>query len=150
MTKHLSRKLLSVLLVVLLAVAALSGCTDRPTAPDASDPPISAIPEDGSTLGEGAHTFTFQVVMKDETTYTYTVNTDAENVGDALLENGLIAGEKGEYGLFVTAVLGTTLDYTADGYWWALSEDGVDSMVAADALAIQDGSTYAFTATPAE
>ena len=109
----------------------------------------ATVPADGSTLGQGVHSFSFHVELKDGTAYTYTVNTDQEILGDALVELGLIAGENGDYGLYVTTVLGETLDYEADGYWWSLSENGESSMVGVDSLTITDGSTYAFVATPA-
>ena len=114
---------------------------------EATEP--NAIPADGSELGEGQHSFTFQVQMADGTAYHYTVHTDEETVGAALVDLGLIEGEEGSYGLYVTTVLGTTLDYDADGYWWALSENGTDASVGVDSLPVNDGSTYAFTATKA-
>ena len=116
---------------------------------EATDGETTEIPADGSTLGEGQHSFTFQVTMTDGTAYNYTIQTDVETVGQALLDLGLIDGDQGDYGLYVTTVLGVTLDYTADGYWWALSENGTDTTVGVDGLTVTDGSTYAFTATPA-
>lgn len=116
---------------------------------EATNGETTEIPADGSTLGEGQHSFTFQVTMTDGTAYNYTIQTDAETVGQALLDLGLIDGDESDYGLYVTTVLGVTLDYTADGYWWALSENGTDTTVGVDGLTVTDGSTYAFTATPA-
>ena len=48
----------------------------------------NAIPADGSELGEGQHSFTFQVQMADGTAYHYTVHTDEETVGAALVDLG--------------------------------------------------------------
>lgn len=125
-----------------------TGATDNVTT-EGTGGETTEIPADGSTLGEGQHSFTFQVTMTDGTAYNYTIQTDAETVGQALLDLGLIDGDQGDYGLYVTTVLGVTLDYTADGYWWALSENGTDTTVGVDGLTVTDGSTYAFTATPA-
>ena len=50
---------------------------------------VVAIPADGSELGEGQHSFTFQVQMADGTAYHYTVHTDEETVGAALVALGL-------------------------------------------------------------
>lgn len=134
------------LLLVLCAVFSLSACTSTPATPTE---PESTIPASGSTLGEGAHSFTFEVKMKDETTYTYTIQTDEETVGAALLGLKLIDGEDGQYGLYVKSVLGEKLDYDTDGYWWGLYVDGESSMVGVDSVAITDGSTYTFTAEKA-
>lgn len=87
--------------------------------------------------------------MKDETTYTYTIQTDEETVGAALLGLKLIDGENGQYGLYVKSVLGETLDYDTDGYWWGLYVDGESSMVGVDSVAVTDGSTYTFAAEKA-
>ena len=147
-------------LTMILSMAACTGSQD-PTTPSTEAPTSEAalstgeatepntIPADGSELGEGQHSFTFQVQMADGTAYHYTVHTDEETVGAALVALGLIEGEEGSYGLYVTTVLGTTLDYDADGYWWALSENGTDASVGVDSLPVNDGSTYAFTATKA-
>ena len=77
--------------------------------------------------------------MADGTAYHYTVHTDEETVGAALVALGLIDGEEGSYGLYVTTVLGSTLDYDTDGYWWALSENGTDASVGVDSLPVNDG-----------
>ena len=81
---------------------------------EATEP--NAIPADGSELGEGQHSFTFQVQMADGTAYHYTVHTDEETVGAALVALGLIEGEEGSYGLYVTTVLGTTSSWTWLGH----------------------------------
>lgn len=147
------KKMLLTLCLVLALVCSLAACatsdgketTEATVATEADGTPV-----DGSTLGEGAHSFAFQVVMTDGKTYNYTVNTDEEVLGKALLSLGLVEGEDTEYGLFVNTVLGVTLDYTADGYYWSLTENGEYASVGADSVTITDGTTYAFVATAAE
>lgn len=145
-------------LTMILSMAACTGSQDPTTSTEPTGETVlsteeatepNAIPADGSELGEGQHSFTFQVQMADGTAYHYTVHTDEETVGAALVALGLIEGEEGSYGLYVTTVLGTALDYDKDGYWWALSENGTDASVGVDSLPVNDGSTYAFTATKA-
>lgn len=143
---------LCVACVLALSLVGCAGVTEPTVAgsePSSATEPAASIPADGSELGEGQHSFTFQVTMPDGTVYTYTVRSDEKTVGAALQTLGLIDGDDSEYGLYVTTVLGMTLDYDADGYWWALSENGADSPVGVDSLPITDGSTYAFTATEA-
>jgi len=146
-------KFWKIFLAVCLAVImlfSLAACGNDDTTADTVATEAGGIPVDGSTLGTGAHSFTFQVVMKDGKTYNYTVKTDAETVGEALQALELVDGDESEYGLFITTVLGVTLDYNTDGYFWSLSENGTDASVGADSLPVTDGSTYAFTATAAE
>lgn len=67
-----------------------------------------------TTLGSGKKTVTVEVEAA-ENKITFTVKTDAETLGDALLENKLVEGDEGQYGLFVTSVNGIKADYSADG-----------------------------------
>ena len=47
-------------------------------------------------LGEGSKTFIFKVVVE-ENTVTFTIHTDEDTVGDALISLGLIAGEDSQF-----------------------------------------------------
>lgn len=71
-----------------------------------------------TTLGSGKKTVTVEVEAE-ENKITFTVKTDAETLGDALLENKLVEGDEGQYGLFVTSVNGIKADYSAGGSYWA-------------------------------
>lgn len=95
-------------------------------------------------VGEGETQFTFTVTFEDATMHIYEVSTDAAMVGDALLEEGLIAGEDSEYGLFVDTVDGVTLDWDTDGAYWAFYVDGDMSMNGVGTTEIVEGSTYTF------
>lgn len=160
--KSLLALVLALVLVVSLAACAGTGSgatnpattpstvpTTAPTGATTGPTESNPIPADGSTLGEGAHSFTFEVVMVDGASYHYTVNTDQALLGKALLDLGLIEGDESTYGLYVTAVLGTSLDYNTDGYWWSLYENGEASSLGVDNVTIVDGSTYAFRAEKA-
>ena len=80
---------------------------------------VNGVAKDGATIGEGAKSFTMEVVDKDGGKVTFTVKTDADTVGKALLDQGVIAGEDSSYGLYVKTVNGITLDYDTDGMYWA-------------------------------
>ena len=80
----------------------------------------------------------------DDKTVTFTVRTDAEFLGDALQENGLLEGEESEFGLFVKAVNGIVADYDADGYYWALYIDGSYAVTGVDTTPVTDGGSYSF------
>lgn len=126
--KHSSiRKLLALLgCIVLIAALALTFC--------------------GCGRNEKTETKAFQVVVTDlngqETTFHYT--SDKESVGEALLAEGLIQGEQGEYGLYVKTVNGLTLDWEKDGKFWAFYIDGEFAATGVDQTPITDGSTYGF------
>ena len=127
----------SVLCMVLIVAMALSmtACSNT-TSDDAS-----AGQEQVQTVEKS---FTVVVVDKDgnETTFEYT--SDAATVGEALLVEGLIAGEDGQYGLMVTEVNGIVADYNVDQTYWAFYIDGEYASSGVDSTELADGSTYSF------
>ena len=99
---------------------------------------------DGAVIGQGAVAFTVEVQGADGKTVTFTVNTDEETVGAALLKLGVIAGDDSEYGLYVKTVNGETADYDTDGTYWGLYINGEYAMTGVDATTLEAGATYAF------
>ena len=95
-------------------------------------------------LGEGKTKFLFTVVDKDGKETNFEIHTDKKTVGEALLDLKLIAGEDGEFGLYVKEVNGITADYDVDQTYWAFYVDGEYAMSGVDATTIEDGKTYAF------
>ena len=91
-------------------------------------------------------TFSFQVVYPDGSTKDFTVNAQTKTVGEALMAEGLIAGEDGPYGLYVKTVDGLTLDYDKDGMYWAFYVNGEYGMTGCELTDIEDGAVYAFRA----
>ena len=108
--------------------------------------PANGTFEDGATLGEGATQFTFTVVDADGNETTATVNTDAKTLGEALLDLGVIAGDDGDYGLYVKTVNGQTLDYDKDGAYWALYVGDQYATTGVDSTELEPGETYSFKA----
>ena len=137
MNKTRKHRLLSLLLcAVLIAAMALSvmGCNEQP----------KEEPQGSPTTTVAKVAFTLTVTDKDGNTETFTVETDKETVGDALLEKGLLAGEQGAYGLYVKTVNGITADYDVDGTYWAFYVNGEYAATGVDRTAVTDGATYGF------
>ena len=95
------------------------------------------------TLGTGKKTITVEVTAEEQTV-TFTVKTDKETVGDALLDVGLIDGEEGPYGIYVKKVNGITADYDVDQTYWAFYVNGEMSMSGADTTAIDESAVYRY------
>ena len=132
--KHFKNKLFaSVLCMVLIVAMALSmtACTTN------NDP---AVTEEIAV----ERSFVFEVVDKDGNTETFDITTDKGTVGEALLEEGLIAGEVGQYGLYVTEVNGIVADYNVDQTYWAFYVDGEYAMSGVDTTDVANGATYSF------
>ena len=163
--KHFNKSILCLLLVLLLAAAALTGCMQTPASTEAPKteaqtqaqtdaPKTEAQTEPAGTeeakpqeLGEGDKLFYFNVTFSNGETSSYAIHTDAETVGEALVSLDLIAGDESEYGLYVKTVGSETLDYNTDGMYWAFYENGEYAMTGVDTTAITEGATYGFVAT---
>ena len=92
-------------------------------------------------LGSGAKTVVVEVKAEDQLV-PFTIKTDKDTVGAALLEHGLIAGEEGAYGLYVKQVNGITADYDVDQTYWSFYINGEYAMTGVDTTEITEGATY--------
>ena len=146
-TKIFSKKLLVTLLVVLIAVMALfiAGCTNNVQDEPTTTEPVQTTGQSSAIVkGEGENAFVFIAVDLDGNSTHYMIKTDKETVGEALLENGLIAGDDSEYGLYVKTVNGITLDYDKDGKYWAFYEENAYANQGVDTTPIKEGGVYTF------
>lgn len=100
-----------------------------------------------NVLGEGATSFNFTVVDLEGNESAYEIHTDETTVGAALLAVELIAGDEGEYGLYVTSVNGITADWDADQTYWAFYIDGEYAMTGVDATEINPDAAYSMVLT---
>ena len=147
--------------VMLISVALMStGCkgstgSTEPSTTAASEPTVpetsvletkAAATGDVTVLGEGQTVFHFTVTDPDGKETLFEIHTDKATVGEALLELGLIAGENGDYGLYVKTVNGLTLDYNKDGKYWAFYENGEYAQNGVDSTNVVPGATYSFKA----
>ncbi len=146
-TKIFSKKLLVTLLVVLIAVMALfiAGCTNNSQDEPTTTEPVQTTGQSSAIVkGEGENAFVFIAVDLDGNSTHYMIKTDKETVGEALVENGLIAGDDSEYGLYVKTVNGITLDYDKDGKYWAFYEENAYANQGVDQTPIKEGGVYTF------
>ena len=100
-----------------------------------------AVYTEDTEFGEGAKTVICEVKAEDKTV-TFTVKTDKDTVGEALLEHELIAGDEGQYGLYVKVVNGITADYDVNQCYWAFYIDGEMASTGVDGAEITEGVTY--------
>ena len=146
MKNNSKKRMLSLVLVfVLIAAAALTGCSGKPAETTGAPEPAGQT----TVLGEGSKTMDFTVVDKEGITHLYTIHTDAETVGQALLELELIDGEEGPYGLYIKSVLGQVLDYETDGMYWGFYVNGDYALTGVDQTPITEGDAYLLKADAA-
>ena len=146
--KFFNKKLLVTLLIVLIAVMALfiAGCSNNNQDEPISTEPVQTTEPKSSVIekGEGENAFIFIAVDLDGNNTHYMIRTNKETVGEALIENGLISGDDGEYGLYVKTVNGITLDYDKDGKYWAFYEENTYANQGVDSTPIKEGGVYTF------
>ena len=94
-----------------------------------------------TAIGSGEKTITFEVIAQ-EKTVTFTVKTNREFLGDALMDCGLIFGEKGQFGLYVDSVNGIVADYKADHSYWTFTQGGKYVSKGVDLIKIQGGEKF--------
>ena len=93
---------------------------------------------------EGDKTFTLEVILADGSSTEHKVSTDAEFLGEALLNEGLIQGDSGDYGLFITTVDGVTAN-SDNQEWWCLTVNNKEWMYGIDQTPVTDGEYYELT-----
>ena len=84
------------------------------------------------------------VVHADESSKVFEVNTEAEYLGEALLEEGIAEGEVQQYGLYILTVDGETADEAAQ-QWWCVTKGGGEVLTGADSTPIADGDQFELT-----
>jgi len=90
---------------------------------------------------EGAKHIVFEVTGHEGPARNFDIHTDAENLGDALMEEKLIDAEEGPYGLWVTAIFGEAAD-SAKNEYWMFYKDGVELATGVSDTVIADGEHY--------
>ena len=132
-----------VLCLVMAAVFVLAGCSH--TLPDQTVMQL----HDGDSLGEGAVSFQLRVVDQEGKAITATIHTDEKMLGKALQDLQLVAGEMGDFGLYIKTVNGLTLDYDRDGWYWSFYVGDAYATASADQTEFVQDAVYTLKAEKA-
>lgn len=92
-------------------------------------------------FGGGSKKLSVEVKAGDQSVV-FTIHTDEATVGAALIENNLIAGDVGDYGLYVKTVNGITADYDVNQSYWAFYIDDEYASSGVDTTDISEESSY--------
>lgn len=92
----------------------------------------------------GEKNIVVEIVLTDESSKDYVINTEAEYLRQALEEHDLIIGEESEYGLFIKTVDGVTAN-DANQEWWCITAGGEEIMLGVDAIPVNDGNHFEIT-----
>jgi len=129
MRQNSMKKMLSVLLcMVLIAAMALSmaacGSKEEPAA------------------ASGSISYTVITVDLEGKETKFEITSDKKTVGEELLAQGIIAGDQGDYGLYVKTVNGITLDWDKDAKYWAFYIGEEYATTGVDMTDAEAGLTY--------
>ncbi len=127
-----------ILILVSLLVLSLFAC-QKPTNTELLWQ--SAVYTEDTSLGEGAKTV-FVTVTAGEKSILFTIKTDADVLGEALLAHSLVEGENSTYGLYVKRVNGILADFDMGGAYWELCLNGEPTMYGVDGAAISGEEHY--------
>ena len=94
----------------------------------------------------GEKTITVEVVLADGTGKSYEIKTTADFLRGALEENVPVAGNEGDYGLYVLTVDGVTADESKQE-WWCFTKNGEMLMTGIDTTPVIDGDHFEITLT---
>ena len=138
MKKQITNKLALMLIIVMMISLASCDYFIRKDLPEIWQ---DATYVQDTELGEGSKTLVVRVEVE-ENSVTFTIHTDAETVGEALLAHGIIAGEESQYGLYIKQVNGMTADYDIDQTYWAFYINGEYGMTGVDTTPISESEVY--------
>lgn len=161
--EKMKTKLLAILFTLTLLLTFVSCAAEEPKAPTATQTAeesatkaVGEIPAEGlwekatyredKTFGNGAKTVKV-TVKAGEHSVTFTVKTDKDNLGDALLEHKLVEGEDGAYGLYIKKVNGILADYDVDQTYWSFQIGGEAQMNGVSDAKIQGGESFELVRT---
>lgn len=94
----------------------------------------------------GSKQITVQVVHKDNSIKNFSLSTDQEFLGRALVDGGVVEDNQSSYGLFILTADGETAD-ESNQEWWQITKNGESLMTGADETPIADGEHYVLTLT---
>lgn len=103
----------------------------------------------GSLVGGGSadtRTVTVEVVHSDGSSREFVLESEAENLGQAMVEGGVVVDNQGPYGLYILTADGETVN-EADQEWWMLTKGGESVNTGADGVVFADGEHYELTFT---
>ena len=94
----------------------------------------------GGTLGPKA--FTLEIVHADGQTKTLEITASEEFLGEYLINEGIIEGAEGPYGMYIAKVEGEKAVYEEDNAYWAFYVDGEYASLGVDQTPIENGKIY--------
>ena len=126
--------------LIIIICLSFSACKETATK-NKTDVWSQATYTQDTEIGDGEKTV-FVEVVAEEKAITFTIHSDKDTLGEALIENSLIDGEKGAYGLYVKKVNGIIADYDVNQCYWGFSKEGERMVTGVDGVKFENGEHY--------
>ena len=95
----------------------------------------------------GSKTVTVTVVNKDGSEKVFTCHTDEEYLGKVLVNENIVVGNYGEFGLYFDTADGGKADWNVDNGWWQVFIGEEAAITGADQIPIADGDAFSLVYT---
>ena len=122
----------------MIMIISFTSCAKHEKAPDEATSASVVYTE----KGDGGTSYYLDIVFESGEKH-YKIFTDEKTVGASLEQLGIIKGEQGEFGLYITSVEDEEHIYERDGKYWAFYENGEYALASVDLTEIKDGAVYA-------
>ena len=90
----------------------------------------------------GTKTITVTVVHKDGSEKVFTCATDEEYLGKVLVNENIVVGSYGEFGLYFDTADGEKADWNVDNGWWQVFIGEEAAMTGADQIPVANGDSF--------
>lgn len=131
------KQLICAVLILVLSFCMIS-CKSSPKESELWE---TALYKEDTTFGDGEKTVYVKFRLG-EKSIQFTLNTDKDTLGEALIENDIIKGEKGPYGMYVKEANGITADYNQTKSYWSFYKDSEYLTTGVDETEISDEEHY--------
>ena len=95
----------------------------------------------------GSKEITVRVVYEDGSSKDFVYQTDEEYLGVVIMDEGLVKGEMGPFGLYIHEVDGVRAVWEENGAYWGINIGDEHAVTGADEVVIEDGGIYSLVYT---
>lgn len=142
------KKILSLSLALLLLTLSLTFLFSCADTQEGVNDNVENLPEQkeevkNEILGKETNIkFDFTVTHADGSSVLFKVETTCDNLGDALLEGGIVKGDNGEFGLYVNEIDGEVASWDKDNAYWYFYKNGEALMTGISSTPIENGDSF--------
>ena len=134
------KKLLAMLLVLVMVLSLCAG--GGAEQPEQTTGASQGSSQEGPVEDDGLMEFTVTVIHADGSSKEFAYQTAEKFVGKVLVDNGLIKGNDGPYGMEITEVDGEKAVYNEDKAYWAIFVGDEYALTGIDSTPVEDGGVY--------